>query len=109
MVVLAAFVKQGNSFLRATARRSRIPALRHALTEPRLDARRDRRAGCSFREPAKAPPGFGLRQSSGAFRSGLVGAKAAEDCRSPRRYRGGAPTSPIHAPNPCTVTKRDFP
>ncbi len=25
--------------------------------------------------------------------------KAAEDCRSPRRYRGGAPTSAVHGPN----------
>ena len=25
-----------------------------------------------------------------------VGAKAAVDCRSPRRYRGGAPTSAVH-------------
>src|SRR6266496_6502529 len=36
----------------------------------------------SSQEPTNVPPCFGLRQSSGAFRSGLVGAKAAEDCRS---------------------------
>jgi len=37
-------------------------------------------------KPTKGPPGFGLRQSPGAFRSG-GDARAAEDCRSPRRYR----------------------
>jgi hypothetical protein len=37
-------------------------------------------------EPSALPPSFGLRQPSGAF--GVApGAKAAEDCRTPRRYR----------------------
>src|SRR6266545_2973309 len=55
--------------------RSRIPRLRFALIESRLDARRDRRSGCSFREPTKVPPDFGLRQSSGAFRFGMEAQK----------------------------------
>jgi hypothetical protein len=37
-------------------------------------------------EPSAPPPGFGLRQSSGAFGK-HHDAKAAEDCRSPKRWR----------------------
>src|SRR6266496_1452878 len=33
------------------------------------------------------PPGFGLRQSPGAFPPGACQEKAAGDCRSPRRFR----------------------
>ncbi len=38
-------------------------------------------------EPAEAPQGFGLRQSSGAFDVPATGSKAPEDWRSPRRWR----------------------
>src|ERR1041385_7313425 len=40
--------------------------------------------GC---ESSETPRGFGLRQSSGAFHRLTCVRKAAEDCRSPRRYR----------------------
>src|SRR6266542_1443746 len=40
------------------------------------------------------------------FSIGFGGAKAAVDCRSPRRYRDGAPTSVVHGPNACRKTKR---
>jgi hypothetical protein len=33
------------------------------------------------------PSGFGVRQPSGAFRLRATDLKAAEGCRSPRRYR----------------------
>jgi len=35
----------------------------------------------------RCPPGFGVRQSSGAFTTVAIQWKAAEDCRSPRRCR----------------------
>src|SRR6266545_2748669 len=54
----------------------------------------------ALHEPTAWPPGFGLRQSSGAFTSaGLRVPKAAEGRRSPRRSRGGAPTSAVHGSN----------
>src|SRR5262249_35759935 len=37
-----------------------------------------------FDEPSGPPPSFGLRQSSSAL-DGFVDAKAAEDCRTPKR------------------------
>ena len=46
----------------------------------------------------KPPPGFGLRQPSGAF--GIAGRyqKAAEGCRTPRRYRAlPVFVNPMHA------------
>src|SRR6266540_2654718 len=46
-----------------------------------------------FHEPLGRPPGFGLRQSSGAFGERPNDAslpKAPEDWRSPRRYRAGS-------------------
>src|SRR6266498_1361343 len=33
-------------------------------------------------------------------------AKAAEDCRTPRRYRGGAPASVVQGPNACGKNER---
>ena len=33
------------------------------------------------------PPGFGVRQPSGAFLGRAADLKVAEGCRSPRRYR----------------------
>ena len=41
----------------------------------------------SFRETFEVPPGFGLRQSSGAFPTAPREPKAAEGCRSPRHCR----------------------
>jgi hypothetical protein len=38
-------------------------------------------------EPLEAPPGFGVRQSSGALAMQASQPKAPEDWRSPRRYR----------------------
>ena len=49
-------------------------------------------SGAPFHEPFGLPPGFGLRQSSGAFGS-RRSRKAAEVCRTPRRCRAGV--SPI--------------
>ncbi|HEU0038979.1 MAG TPA: hypothetical protein VFR76_06875, partial [Verrucomicrobiae bacterium] len=37
-----------------------------------------------------SPTGLGLRQPSGAFGDAMRDAKAAEGCRSPRRYRVAA-------------------
>jgi hypothetical protein len=37
----------------------------------------------------ESPRGFGLRQPSGALCECPTGAKAAEGCRSPRRWRAG--------------------
>src|SRR6266542_1852753 len=58
-----------------------------------------------FHEPTKGPPGFGLRQSSGAFarpnqiekrqRTGAVQDAIATD----------APASAVHGPNACAKTK----
>src|SRR6058998_2362756 len=41
----------------------------------------------AFHEPSEAPPGFGVRQSSGALAMEASQSKAPEDWRSPRRYR----------------------
>ncbi len=41
----------------------------------------------SSHEPCGEPQGLGVRQSSGAFPSGCAVPKAAEGCRSPRRWR----------------------
>src|SRR6266545_2882921 len=40
------------------------------------------------------------------FSISSVGTKAAVDCRSPRRYRDGAPTSAVHGPNACGKNER---
>src|SRR6266496_6578946 len=40
-----------------------------------------------FHEPLEAPPGFGVRQSSGALAMQASQPKAPEDWRSPRRCR----------------------
>src|SRR5882672_7190954 len=41
----------------------------------------------AFHELSEAPPGFGVRQSSGALAMEASRPKAPEDWRSPRRYR----------------------
>src|SRR6266487_6330268 len=41
----------------------------------------------TFHEPSEAPPGFGLRQCSGALAMEASQPKAPEDWRSPKRYR----------------------
>jgi hypothetical protein len=47
-----------------------------------------------FHEPLEAPPGFGVRQSSGALAMEASRLKAPEDWRSPRRYRAVRRLSP---------------
>src|SRR5882724_11755475 len=52
----------------------------------------------ALHEPSEAPPGFGLRQSSGALAMEASQPKAPEDWRSPRRYRAIRRfVVPIHA------------
>ena len=41
----------------------------------------------AFHEPSEAPPGFGVRQSSGALAVVASRPKAPEGWRTPRRYR----------------------
>ena len=41
----------------------------------------------ALHEPSEAPPGFGVRQSSGALAMEAIQPKAPEDWRSPRRCR----------------------
>src|SRR5687768_4997165 len=63
--------------------------------EPALGAPASRRRGDEFRAgsggsfhgTSEAPPGFGLRQSSGALTMEASHPKAPEDWRSPRRCR----------------------
>src|SRR2546422_3845801 len=51
-------------------------------------------------DPLEAPPGFGVRQSSGALAMEASQPKAPEDWRSPRRYRAiRSFMVPIHAEN----------
>jgi len=50
-----------------------------------------------FPEPSELPPGFGLRQPSGALRKPWAVAKAVEGHRTPRRYRAGASLIMVHA------------
>src|SRR5262249_33552666 len=52
----------------------------------------------ALHEPSGPPLGFGVRQSSGAL-DGFVDAKAAEDCRTPRRCRAYGSTSAVHGLN----------
>src|SRR6266496_3388099 len=47
----------------------------------------DRKAEKAFHKPLEAPPGFGVRQSSGALAMQASQPKAPEDWRSPRRCR----------------------
>jgi len=41
----------------------------------------------AFHEPAEAPPGFGVRQSAGAFNGTYATLKAAQQRRTPKRWR----------------------
>src|SRR6266581_860058 len=75
------------------------------------------RRSAPFHEPLEPPPGFGVRQSSGALAMGASRAKAPEDWRSPRRYRAirrfmvpmhakkrkGALHEPLVAPAPLQI------
>src|SRR5437016_1979348 len=53
-------------------------------------------------DPLEAPPGFGVRQSSGALALDASQPKAPEDWRSPRRYRA---IRRFRVPTPAEVTK----
>src|SRR6266516_2958014 len=54
---------------------------------PVVAVRSWRRSKAPLHEPLEAPPGFGVRQSSGALAMEASRPKAPEDWRSPRRYR----------------------
>jgi hypothetical protein len=59
-----------------------------------------RNAVGTFHEPSEAPPGFGLRRSSGALAMEASQPKAPEHWRSPSRYRAIRRFMvPIHAEN----------
>ena len=86
--------------LQTLPRRINVPETREAFVE-RPACRRFRfmvpmRGGktvAAFREACKWPPGFGVRQSSGAF--AFTGdSKAPEDLRTPRRCRARAIPDP---------------
>src|SRR5438094_7760660 len=57
-------------------------------------------------EPLEAPPGFGVRQSSGALAMEASRPKAPEDWRSPRRYRA---VRRFIFPKPAHKRKEPFP
>src|SRR6266545_8069580 len=60
---------------------------------------------CPCHEPTKGPPGFGLRQSSGAFRSGLGAQKRQRTAAVQDAIATDAPASAVHGPNACAKTK----
>src|SRR6266498_1315273 len=62
-----------------------------------------------FHEPTKGPPGFGLRQSSGAFRSGLGAQKRQRTAAVQDAIATDAPSSAVQGPNACGKTKADCP
>src|SRR5262245_61072797 len=45
------------------------------------------RIACALHDPTESPSGFGVRQSSGAFRLGPADSKTSGDCRKPKRSR----------------------
>src|SRR3974390_1963208 len=67
---------------------SSAPAANSASRSAALRTGNDGKAnGAAFMASFEAPPGFGVRQSSGAFEGTCAVLKAAEDCRTPKRWR----------------------
>src|SRR6266540_2016163 len=85
---------------------------RSDLSQPEGNRPRDTNRTCTgftgcdeagpLHEPSEVPAGFGLRQSSGAFKSGPRQQKAAEDCRTPK----GSGRRPAARCNSCSQCVR---